>query len=545
MIFFARKIQADIHLRSQEFASLDLAMRVIVAMAVLLVAIPGAEARGPSGIGPKTCLAIFKPTPNITIVMEPSHVGPRGGFVPFTPRQLKNLEALYGARIVADNANAQIPNEPKKFKGILIHFIDNIVGLKKYQGEINVFQNRSRLYQSVLDNKWAEYEIARQAGPEFMPESRLSSDIIENYTQREAYRETRVALAQALDRYVSGKGTYSLPNETRDQVQTLLSHFLAATELAFPKGSFIKYIKERQTGDRGQTIRTPEASAQKLAEEFMNELERAKKESSRAVKKFSNPSFLELLNEKDLSSVNLVRSLVLKPTDIFAQEKLSLAKTRDGTLAEVRIDFTSIGPINATLRWGYDVSIDYQNRAMEFFKSFIAKAPESVKSLSGGADIVFLNDGSLRIIEFNFGSDSGFAYSGELMIPGNLFVSKILESPTPLIERLEKLVYASLKDQIKYLSETKPEFKKDNVENQSPRDMYLPDAFQYLRDRLIEDWLENPTRTQGDKLIERFSVLARSQAKRITDPTTKNAIEQMARYGADFINERLQAQLPH
>ena len=273
------------------------------------------------------------------------------------------------------------------------------------------------------------------------------------------------------------------------------------------------------------------------------ELERAKQQLKKLPAKFSNAEFLGLLNEKDLSSVNLVRSLLLDPIEIMVQEKLSLAKTRDGTLAEVRVDFTSLGPINATLRWGYDVAIDYQNRAMEFFKDFIAKASPQVKKLSGGADIVFLTDGSLRIIEFNFGSDSGFAYAGELMIPGNLFVSKILGRPTPLIQQLETLVTANFKEQVEYLSKTKPEFKKDGVENLSPRDMYLPDAYQYLRDRMIENWLDNPTPEEAARLSERFRKLVKSQLARIEDTKAKDAIEQMARYGTEFITERLRSRM--
>jgi hypothetical protein len=191
------------------------------------------------------------------------------------------------------------------------------------------------------------------------------------------------------------------------------------------------------------------------------------------------------------------------------------------------------------LRWGYDVAIDYKGKALEHFREFWDHASPEVRGLTGGADVAILEDGAVTIIEFNFGNDSAFVDAQKELIPANQFLSALLGRPTPLIEKLEALVHADERAQSEFLTSTIPRAKGLKEENRSLRDMYLPDAFQYLRDRMIEEWLNSPSAAAADALTARFRYLADQQLSRIEDEAFRREIAAMADFGTDYLRERL------
>jgi hypothetical protein len=236
-----------------------------------------------------------------------------------------------------------------------------------------------------------------------------------------------------------------------------------------------------------------------------------------------------------LASVHLVNGLLYSPNEVMAQEKLNIAKTRDRLRAEVRVDFTKFGPINAVLRWSYDVGLDYQKNAMDFFKKFWARVPPEQRMISGGADIAILEDGSVKIIEFNVGNESDYMSPQEVPITANIFISRLLGEPTPLIQKLELLVMANERAQVQYLSTTRTQLKHYLDRDKTIDDVDLADVIQYLRDRMIQNWISDPNGLSADQLTDRIERLADSQLGRIHDLKSQRAIKDLARFARDYL----------
>jgi hypothetical protein len=284
-------------------------------------------------------------------------------------------------------------------------------------------------------------------------------------------------------------------------------------------------------------IHTPEVRAKALALTFIRELEMALGTYTRAVTSFLSPALQKQLNANEISAVYLISSLLRGSKEIMVQKKVKIARTRDGTLAEVRLDFATRGALNASLRWSYDVGIDYRERALKFFRELWNRAPPAFRLLSGGADLVFLEDGSVRLLELNLGGDSGFMHAVDGAIAANLMVSNLLKRPTPLIARLNAVALASLEDQIAYLKTTIPRIKALEELHTSIDQMYLPDVIQYLRDAMIEHWLKNPTRAQAHQLSARFQAWVHALQNSITDRETRKLLDDMVRFGEDYMNQ--------
>jgi hypothetical protein len=413
-----------------------------------------------------------------------------------TRQERRELKQIYGAPVIIDGFD--YAKKPRHISGLVVHLVENRQGINDYVGDGNLFDGRNSLYRRLLDNKWAEYKIICKVDPEIMPKTILASEI---------FRRRH------------------LKKPNLENVTKLLELFFEQVKINFPRGAFIKYIREYRTCEAGQLIHTPEANPRSIAEIYMRETKKFKSQKAR--------------RDCSIAAVQLVHFLIHDPKQIMVQEKLDIARMRDGSPAEVRVDFCSLGPIIANVRWSYDVEIDYNREAFEFFQSFWQTWPPDLKKQFGGADVAFLKNGKMKIIEFNFGSESGFMDATQLIIPGNLFVSKILGHPTPLIDYLERLVTMSTSQQIAELSNLLPRTKRDDENHYSLRDLHLGDVWIYLRDRLVEEWMKEPSAKSARLLSRRLHRLAKSQLPRIPDEKTRKLILDMARFGNEAMLEFL------
>lgn len=436
-----------------------------------------------------------------------------------TRRERQRLEEIYGAPIIIDGFD--YAKKPRHIRGLAVHLVENRQGLRDYRGDVNLFDGRSQLYRELLDDKWREYEVISRIDRNIMPKTILAAHLMKNST---AFRQAQKNLRQALEARCNVGAA----------AERLLQIFFRQVNRRFPKGAFIKYIREYRTCEADQLTYTPHADAQNLAAVFSKHIGRPK-------------SWIKAVKESKIAAVHIVGFLLSDPSQIMVQQKLNIAKTRDGTLAEVRVDFGSKGPIIANVRWGYDFEWEYNQKAFQFFQSFWERWPPELQRQFGGADVVFLKNGGMKIIEFNFGSESGFMDAAQLIIPGNLFVSQILGRPTALIAHLEKLVAMPTSDQIRELSKLIPRTKRDDETHLSLRDLHLGDVWIYLRDRLVENWMKRPTPAGARRLSVRLQTLAKSQIHRIEDERTKQLILDMARFGTeamlDFLNKERKKKL--
>ena len=445
-----------------------------------------------------------------------------------TARERRRLEQIYGAPIIVDGFD--YGKKPRRIRGLVVHLVESQQGVRDYRGDENLFDGRSKLYRELLDNKWLEYQVIQKVDLTIMPTSILAETLLQNST-----------LPISLGRYFQSSQA-EIPDRLQTQLEAFLKKFFMVVEKKFPQGAFIKYIREYRTCEADQLTHTPEANPTKMTEIFCREMETIKSNLRGRSRRWRSPALLKAIQESQKAAVHILGFLLLDPKLIMVQEKLAIAKTRDGTLAEVRVDFGSMGPIAANVRWGYDVETDYKRRAFDFFQKVWRQWPASLKQQFGGADVVFLKDGSMKIIEFNFGSESGFMDATQLIVPGNLFMTKILGRPTPLIQRLEKLVKMKPQDQANELNKLIPRTKRNDETHLSMRDLHLGDVWLYLRDRLVEEWMKSPTKKGARQLSQQLRFLAKSQLRRIEDPETQQLILDMARFGKEamleFLNKR-------
>jgi hypothetical protein len=440
---------------------------------------------------------------------------------------------MYGAPIIIDGFD--YAEKPRKISGLVIHLVENAEGIRDYVGDENFFDGRGPLYRKLIDNKWAEYELISAIDPDVMPTSMLATTIL-----RQSKRSTLLQnqTRKLLQSFLKSKQT-QIDSVTKKQIEQLLNHFFLLTNETFRDGAFIKYIREFGTREVGGLTHTPEADATAIAVAFCTELEKIKSQLIGRARAWMSPRLKDAIQDSRQAAVHIVSFLIEDPTQIMAQQKLNIAVTRDGTLAEARIDFGSSGVLLGNLRWGYDVDVGYKMRASAYFQNLWRKFPPELKNLFGGADIVFLRDGSMKIIEFNFGCESGFLDAAQLIVPGNVFISKALGQPTPLIQRLEALIEMPARQQARELSKLIPRTKKDSETHYSLRDLHLPDVFLYMRDRMIEEWLKSPSKSEARLLSRRLRFLAQSQQRRIKDPAVKKLILDMARFGSEALLEFL------
>gem|GEM_PF-4803059 len=470
---------------------------------------------------------------HVTLIVPSPFLNRQGAPRRPSVKERRELERMYGAPILIDGFD--YAEKPRKIPGLVVHLVENAEGLRDYIGEENFFDGRGPLYRKLLDNKWAEYELVSAIDPDVMPTSLLATTLM-NKSKRSHTLQKQIR--KALHRFVKSKHT-QVDKVTKTQIERLLNHFFALTNKTFPDGAFIKYIREFGTREVGGLTHTPEANAATITQAFCRELEKIKSQLTGRARAWMSPRLKEVIQDSRQASVHIVSFLIEDPTQIIVQQKLDIAVTRDGTLAEARIDFGSSGALVGNLRWGYDVDVGYKLRASRYFQNLWRKFPPELKKLFGGADVVFLKDGSMKIIEFNFGCESGFLDATQLIVPGNVFISKVLGRPTPLIERLEALIQMPARAQSRELSKFLPRTKKDSETHYSLRDLHLPDVFLYIRDRMIEQWLKNPSKVEARRLSRRFRYLAQSQQKRIKDPEVRKLILDMARFGAEALLEFL------
>lgn len=478
----------------------------------------------------------MRPAHPVTFIVPSPFLNQQGYPRKPTVAEQRDLQEMYGARIIIDGFDYAA--KPRKIPGLVVHLVENAEGLRDYSGDQNFFDGRGRLYRKLLDNKWAEYELLQTIDPTVMPQSILATTLLQrSQCLSELQQQSRLLVSD----FIASK-TKNFTDGEKKQIRIFIKTFLNASQKFFKQGAFIKYIREFGTREVDGLTHTPEADPAVMTESFCSELERLKTKLNPRARKWLCPSLRSAIQDSRRASLHIVSFLLEDPSEIMVQEKLDIAVTRDGTLAEARIDFGSSGVLLGNLRWGYDVDVEYKMRASEYFQKLWEKFPPAAKKLFGGADIVFLKNGSMKIIEFNFGCESGFLDAAQLIVPGNVFASKILGHPTPLIERLEALIKMPARAQVRELSKLIPRTKKDSETHYSLRDLHLPDVFLYIRDRMIEEWLKAPHRGEAKRLSQRFRYLARSQQKRIEDPAVRKLILDMARFGSEALLEFLNKQ---
>jgi hypothetical protein len=401
-------------------------------------------------------------------------------------KELDDLAELYGVP-VRNFENHPKGEKPEKIPGVVVH-----LGPQKlkqaYVGDFNPSLGDPDVLGFVDAQKWHEYLFARAVDPNVIPTTENVMSLIINDA---TFGQKRQHVIKLIDEYGELR---SRANQTRVVAATtdLLKDFFEIVKQRFPGGAVIKYVKEAATGDNGQVI-TTQSPVAILVETFMNDIHSAQRALPRKASHFDQKHFQEEIVTNDKSASLMVASLLLAPENIMVQQVVDFVKTRDGHPLEIRVDVLSGKTKNATLRRGLDYVPEAEKLATLYVSNFLARAPKSKWGrISGGFDVAFTivdkngkPDIELAILDFNFGSESGFMDASDMVIAGNKFISQILGQSTPLLQKLEQVFHDGLQAQKRFLSEQKvriPDY------SQSVRDLGLLEAALYFRNRHLDEW---------------------------------------------------------
>ena len=153
--------------------------------------------------------------------------------------------------------------------------------------------------------------------------------------------------------------------------------------------------------------------------------------------------------------------------------------------------------------------------------------------LSGGADLIKLDNGQWVFMEFNFGSESAFMDPLSSPIDGNLFLSKLQGQPTPLLKWLEDAYANGISAQREVLKSRKNE-KDDAFDKASIDDLALSEVALYFRDRYLDDWQKDPTAENARKVLRQLRALFKDIGRE-----NNRDLPQLIKGAENFINRQL------
>jgi len=413
--------------------------------------------------------------------------------VPSSGRHVKGQsqreKILYGAPVIHVRASNP-PSEPIELDGVVIHLGDAKELSKYYRGKINLTRDVGTSKFKLEDNKWNEYVFAESIMPGVMPRSVNGKDLIEKFNKDEFFAQEKIA-RDLFNAYLKSDRVTPSVAET-SAIHHLAKLFFVAANQEFPNGAFIKNIAEAQTGDAKDLIRTFKDSSDVFSQKFIDDITKLKKENKG--KKFALDKDFEIeLSYVDHSASSFIFSLLTNPRAVMVQEKLDVAQI-EGANAEVRVNFASGIVTSAETRETLGYMPEQLDQAKRFLTQFLEKIPVSRRKISGGADIVILRDGSIKIIEFNFGAGSGDVDPPTEPISANIYLSGVTGASTVLLDSLESLFRKSL---VKGNLVLKGFSEKHVAEKKTLKDSSVVDIAEWLRDRYMKEWKKNPTDENG------------------------------------------------
>src|SRR5690606_22656371 len=119
------------------------------------------------------------------------------------------------------------------------------------------------------------------------------------------------------------------------------------------------------------------------------------------------------------------------PEPIIFQERLQIARTPLNETYEFRVDFLDCEPMNSFPRYTQEYLNDGAIAEM-VLREFCKRAPQEFQYMSGGADVAKLSDGTWKIIEFNFGANSGGMDPYLYTIPYHNMISRLTGTTSEL-----------------------------------------------------------------------------------------------------------------
>ncbi|MDH4468601.1 MAG: aldehyde dehydrogenase family protein [Bacteriovoracaceae bacterium] len=374
-----------------------------------------------------------------------------GGMVPkehLEEEALPDLERFLGfpgQTFFYDRSGTQVNNF---FNSTLLHVSSKSIGGKMFNdvgpGARDLLSGNG-YWLALLKNKGHELAFADKYTPDVYLESyfldALKDYKKENFKKIEKIKNDLVSKLERNDYH-----WWSLhKTETIGTIVSLINEIFYQTRLLFPQGTYFKGFGEYATADLGNVVATSLSNPKIMALEFY-----------RRVLSFLNSkgqihqqNWDTALNQVGAEAyTKFISHLLFEPSAIFFQPEQTILKTITGTPFEIRIDIIYGEIVSIRDRFGFNYLPKDMEEASQFLqRNFLDKLPPEFKMLSAGVDIAKIqgkNRPQWKVIEFNFGPNSGTLHPELFPLIANQLFSNILKQDTPIIKELNSMAKAAI-----------------------------------------------------------------------------------------------------
>lgn len=420
---------------------------------------------------------------------------------------LKSIESFsenFSLNVPGVIITPSLPGTEVRLKNLLGELIKN----KRFKNppQLILDEGYGHLEGFLLDRA-LENKLANEILDGVTPRGKTFSDLVDQQLlDSNTFEKKRKSILTAIDQALkNGTPISQLPELKNDLIQ-MIESFMAGVKKQFKQGAFIKNFGEFATGDSGLQIRSDHYNSSEITQLFLDKLTATQK---------SNTPFKDGLQSTELQ--NLMRAtsgetaspflikLITDPSRILAQEKVDILKTKQGFPMEFR----------ASIRHGVCMAVWIRHSVFEYYGEyypavqnlilkFFENAPPEFKRLSGGFDVIFVQDPltnkpTPKIIEFNAGPADGFVIPSILPIETNVAKSNLMGKPTPLIAMLNDLHARGPTAELDYLKTLKKGieiYPKNSID-----DLSIEEAFRYFRSQYMKDFDSTPKTSQDGEII--------------------------------------------
>lgn len=437
---------------------------------------------------------------------EMSQVAQSKGLFLLVSGQFQNEKARLDYERLNGIKTATYHDNKKMDMGVLLHLAPAFDIEKmdtRVRGKLNPLLGPIELLKKFNQSKDEELRLVRSVDPEIMPGMHTFTESIQGQYKVNFEMSRKIILQKLIE--LTSHSDKQIENKVELEIYEVVAQFLSELRKVFPAGAYVKNFGEFASGDIGNSVTTFSASPKQIVKEFMLWFKQTR--SVLRGQSFTSQDFQDYLTQRSYAnSTRFVNQLLLKPELLLVQERIDIAETHLGAPMEFRVDFIQGQPVLSRMRFGFEYYPEELKMAEAVVASFMRKAPSSIQTLSGGADVALTRDGRWIIFEFNFGSASGTLRAGYYPFEANQIFSKMQGRDTWLISEGLHISAKTSQEQnqfLRSLKHEKPIWWKTSVD-----DISQVEWAKWLRDAYLERWLQSSNKSQtAEKVLADIRIL--------------------------------------
>lgn len=422
----------------------------------------------------------------------------------------EQLSYLWGLPVVS--APLKPREAPTQFSGVLLHPSDvgeEITNFNRARGELNPHMPYRDLLIPFAYSKLNEYTLVRAVDPKMMGTAEIYQDLIQSRRLPVEIESKREKIAQKINLAMKAKDLTQLAPQSalaRDLFQYMEELFTHIRHL-FPQGVYFKNYGEYGTADMGTQITSFSTPPRQVAEEFLRRVSWVVTQRPGRTQQLGDLEVIPLMEHANWEmGTRFVFQLLKNPDQLMFQYRMKIAKTQMGHPKEFRVDFIDGEAVHSRPRFSPEYLLPESQEAARAFNEFFKKVPHELRTLSGGADVAKLEDGSWTIIEFNFGPYSGTFTPHYFTFDYHQMISFIAGQPTQWLSEMQNVAKGGFESRAQYLQKLK--YVRPLFEKKEPfEELSVYEVVRFFRDLDFEAFFKNPNREKAQDLREEYRKL--------------------------------------